>query len=76
MDYSPLESHDLMRFIMKHYVLTKDNVGALDYNEKDLVIFNNRRVMHTGTPTAEYDERFLTILFLATKCPYIPVSYN
>ena len=73
-NHHPLESHDQMRYMMKNFVLTKDNVGSLDYKEKDLVIFNNRRVMHTGSPTAEYDERILTLLFLATKCPYVPVS--
>ncbi len=69
-DMKPFESHEKMRHLMKNYVLVNDNVGNLDYKEKDLVIFNNRKVIHTSTPTEQYEEnRIMSLLFLGTKTP-------
>ena len=69
-DISPFDSHERMRHLMKNYVLVNDNVGNLDYKEKDLVIFNNRKVIHTSTPTEQYEEdRIMSLLFLGTKTP-------
>ena len=57
---------------MKNYVLSPGNVGKLYYKENDLVIFNNRKVMHTSSPTQEYEEdRLFTLLFLGTKAPFL-----
>ena len=65
---SPAYTQEKIRYIMKNYVLTPGNVGKLHYKEKDLVIFNNRKVIHTSSPTQEYlDERYFTLLFLGTK---------
>mgnify|MGYP001317246073 CR=1 FL=1 len=68
----PYYSQDHMRYIMRNYILTPQNVGELHYKKGDLVIFNNRRVMHTSSPMAEYnDERFFSLLFLGTKTPFL-----
>lgn len=69
-DFSCIESHERMRYLMKNHVLTDNNVGALHYNKKDLVIFNNRKVIHTSTPTNQYkDDRIMSLLFLGTNEP-------
>ena len=47
---TPSESQEKMRYIMKNFILTKNNVGTLSYRKNDFVIFNNRRVIHTSTP--------------------------
>tara|TARA_A100001015_G_scaffold293144_1_gene369365 strand:- start:790 stop:1701 length:912 start_codon:yes stop_codon:yes gene_type:complete len=74
---NPAYSQEKMRYVMKNYVLSLNNVGTLKYREKDLVIFNNRKVMHTSSPTQEYeDERFFTLLFLGTTSPFLNSSIN
>ena len=69
---SPPYAQEKTRFIMKNYVLTPGNVGTIKYRDNDLVIFNNRKVMHTSSPTDEYNEyRYFTLLFLGTKSPFL-----
>ena len=59
-----------IRYLMHNHVLREGNVGKLHYKENDLVIFNNRKVMHTSSPLEEYKEdRIFSLLFLATKTP-------
>tara|TARA_B100000424_G_C22945412_1_gene503204 strand:- start:6932 stop:7846 length:915 start_codon:yes stop_codon:yes gene_type:complete len=68
---SPSYSQEKIRYVMKNYVLSLNNIGTIKYREKDLVIFNNRKVMHTSSPTQEYDEeRYFSLLFLGTKSPF------
>ncbi len=67
---TPSESQEKMRYIMKNFILAKNNVGTLSYRKNDFVIFNNRKVIHTSTPTEEYSkDRILSILFLGTDEP-------
>ena len=74
---SPAYTQEKIRYIMKNYVLTPGNVGKLHYKENDLVIFNNRKVIHTSSPTQEYlDERYFTLLFLGTKTPFLNSSMS
>ena len=74
---SPAYSQEKIRFIMKNYVLSPGNVGTLHYRDRDLVIFNNRKVMHTSSPTQEYDDdRFFTLLFLGTTSPFLNSSMS
>lgn len=69
---SPAYTQEKIRYIMKNYVLSPGNIGKLYYKENDLVIFNNRKVMHTSSPTQEYEEdRLFTLLFLGTKAPFL-----
>ena len=69
---SPPYAQEKTRFIMKNYVLTPGNVGTIKYRDNDLVIINNRKVMHTSSPTDEYNEyRYFTLLFLGTKSPFL-----
>lgn len=69
------KSQEIVRYIMHNYVLKTNNVGTLQYREKDLVIFNNRKVIHTSSPTAEYNEdRLFSLLFLGTDLPILSPS--
>ncbi len=69
-EFSCVESHERMRYLMKNHILTDNNIGSLQYKKNDLVIFNNRKVIHTSTPTKQYKEdRIMTLLFLGTNEP-------
>ena len=73
----PYYSQDHMRYIMRNYVLSPGNVGRVHYKKGDLLVFNNRRVMHTSSPLAEYnDERFFSLLFLGTKTPFLSAGVS
>ena len=74
-EYTPQESQEIVRYIMNKYVVTKENVYSVDFKEDDLVIFNNRKVIHTSTPTEEYtSDRIYSLLFLGTRDKL--VEYN
>lgn len=61
------KSQEMMRNIMRKYVLVDDNIGEVIYEKGDLLIFNNRRVIHTSTPTEEIQgTRIFSLLFLDT----------
>ena len=62
---------------MRNYVLSPGNVGRVHYKKGDLLVFNNRRVMHTSSPLAEYnDERFFSLLFLGTTTPFLSAGVS
>lgn len=65
------ESNDLYRHIMKKYVLNKDNIIKHKWENNDLIIFNNRKLIHTASPTIEYQNhpRLFSICFLGTNEP-------
>lgn len=66
--YSPKHSQEIIRYIMNKYIIVQNNVGHVNYKKNDLLIFNNRKVIHSSTPTEEYsDNRLFTLLFLATE---------
>ena len=66
--YTPDESHRLMREILNKCVFTEDNVEILKYEKNDLVLFNNRKVIHSSTPTYHIKgNRFMSLLFLDTN---------
>ncbi len=74
---SPAYTQEKIRYIMKNYVLSPGNVGKLHYKENDLVIFNNRKVIHTSSPTQEYNEqRLFSLLFLGTNAPFLNSSMS
>lgn len=75
---NPPYAQEKTRFIMKNYVLSPPgNVGTIKYRDNDLVIFNNRKVMHTSSPTEEYDEcRYFALLFLGTTSPFLDSSLS
>ena len=67
---TPAYTQEKIRYLMHNHVLREGNVGKLHYKENDLVIFNNRKVMHTSSPLEEYKEDCIfSLLFLATKTP-------
>ena len=74
------QSKNIMNKIMSNYILTESNTAEIIYEQYDLVMFNNRRVIHTGTPTREIEgSRIISMLLLDSKEPYvsnIPLSLS
>lgn len=70
-DLSFDESNDLFRYIMR-IILNKRNVIEYKWQQNDLIIFNNRKLIYTLSPTVEYDIRkkiLYTIVMLGTNEP-------
>ena len=66
----PKQSRELMHRIMDKYVLHPTNVDQIRYDKNDLVLFNNRKVIHSSSPTEEVvGNRLLSLLFLNTRQP-------
>lgn len=67
------DSFDLYRELMSKYIINKDNIIDIKWENNDLLIFNNRKLIHTSTPTLEYkdNERLYYSCFLGTKSPII-----
>ena len=67
------DSFDLYREIMNKYVFTQQNVVDIKWDNNDLLIFNNRKLVHTSTPTIEYknEERLYYSCFVGTSEPII-----
>lgn len=67
------DSFDLYREIMSKYVFTQQNVVDIKWDNDDLLIFNNRKLVHTSTPTIEYknEERLYYSCFVGTSEPII-----
>ena len=63
------ESFDLYREIMTKYVITRDNIIDVKWEKNDLLIFNNRKLVHTSTPTIEYknNDRLYYSCFVGTS---------
>ena len=58
-----------MHRIMDNYVLAENN-DQIRYEKNDLVLFNNRKVIHSSSPTEEVvGNRLLSLLFLNTRQP-------
>lgn len=68
------DSFDLYREIMSKNVITKDNIVDIKWENNDLLIFNNRKLIHSSTPTLEYKdmERLYYSCFVGTKSPIVP----
>lgn len=67
------DSFDLYREIMSKYILHKDNIVKIDWEMNDLLIFNNRRLIHSSSPSVVYEnyERLYYSVFLGTDAPII-----
>jgi taurine dioxygenase len=65
------DSLDLYRELMAKYILPKDNIVRVKWEKKDLLIFNNRKLIHSSSPTLEYkgQERLYYSCFLGTSSP-------
>jgi alpha-ketoglutarate-dependent taurine dioxygenase len=64
----PVKSQEILRNIMRKYVILDKNTGEVKYDKGDLLMFNNRRVIHTSTPTEEIcGTRIFSLLFLDSK---------
>lgn len=80
LDYD--DSLELYRHIMKNNVFDNKNIFQHNWDNNDLVIWNNRKLIHTSIPTIEYNnkhnkrDRMFIQCFLATKSPLLPSSLN
>lgn len=68
------DSFDLYREIMSKNVAIKDNIVDIKWENNDILIFNNRKLIHSSTPTLEYNnmDRLYYSCFLGTKSLIIP----
>ena len=66
--HSEEQSWDLVDHIFNKYINTPDNVVSIKWASNDLVIFNNRLLLHTPTPTEVYNsqDRQFKVIFLNT----------
>lgn len=65
------DSNTLFRHIMKKYIIRNDNIITHHWDDYDLCIFNNRKLMHTSSPKAVYSnkDRIYLQCRLSTKSP-------
>jgi taurine dioxygenase len=67
------DSFDLYRELMCKYILNKENIVKIKWEMNDLLIFNNRKLIHSSSPSIEYEnyERLYYSCFLGTDAPII-----
>ena len=55
------------------YILNKDNIVKIKWEMNDMLIFNNRKLIHSSSPSIEYEnyERLYYSCFLGTDAPII-----
>lgn len=73
------EGYDLYRHIMKKYVMQNNNIISHHWEDYDLCIFNNRKLVHSSSPKASYkNSRIFLQCRLATNEPinYINDYYD
>tara|TARA_B000000477_G_scaffold124567_1_gene132715 strand:- start:3564 stop:4790 length:1227 start_codon:yes stop_codon:yes gene_type:complete len=72
------DSNDLYRHIMHKYVLKEKNFIVHKWENNDLCIFNNRKLLHTSSPVVEYEnkDRIFLQCFLGTNESILAVKYN
>lgn len=73
------EGYDLYRHIMKKYVMQNNNIISHHWEDYDLCIFNNRKLVHSSSPKATYkNSRVFLQCRLATNQPinYINDYYD
>jgi len=70
------DSIELYRYILKNYILSKDNIINHVWQKNDLIIWNNRKLLHTASPSIVYknENRLSLVLFLGTDEPIIPAN--
>jgi alpha-ketoglutarate-dependent taurine dioxygenase len=67
------DSFDLYRELMGKYILNKENIVKIKWEMNDLLIFNNRKLIHSSSPSIEYEnyEKLYYSCFLGTDAPII-----
>lgn len=62
------QSWDILDYLFIKYINTPDNIISIKWDVNDLVIFNNRLLLHTSTPTEIYNhqDRLFKVIFLNT----------
>jgi alpha-ketoglutarate-dependent taurine dioxygenase len=68
-------SWDLLDYIFSKYIMNGDMI-EIKWEINDLVIFNNRKLIHATTPTEIYKNEYRSFktIFLETKIPIIQVN--
>lgn len=63
---------------MHKYVLKEKNFIVHKWENNDLCIFNNRKLLHTSSPVVEYEnkDRIFLQCFLGTNESILAVKYN
>jgi len=67
------DSFDLYRELMSKYIVNKENIVKIKWEMNDMLIFNNRKLIHSSAPSIEYEnyERLYYSCFLGTDAPII-----
>jgi alpha-ketoglutarate-dependent taurine dioxygenase len=67
------DSFDLYRELMGKYILNKENIVKIKWEMNDMLLFNNRKLIHSSSPSIEYEnyERLYYSCFLGTDAPII-----
>lgn len=67
-NYDEEISWDIMDYIFTKYINTLDNIVSIKWENNDLVIFNNRLLLHSNTPAKIYidQNRKFKVIFLNT----------
>lgn len=67
------DSFDLYRELMSKYIINKENIVKIKWEMNDMLIFNNRKLIHSSSPSIEYEnyERLYYSCFLGTDAPII-----
>jgi alpha-ketoglutarate-dependent taurine dioxygenase len=70
------ESFDLYRELMFKHITKADNLVNINWEKNDLLIYNNRKTIHSNTPDVEYQDYNLLYYkcFLGTYTPLLRVS--
>jgi alpha-ketoglutarate-dependent taurine dioxygenase len=66
-------SESIQQVRKQGYILNKENIVKINWEMNDLLIFNNRKLIHSSSPSIEYEnyERLYYSCFLGTDAPII-----
>lgn len=66
--YDKFQSYNLYRKILAN-IIEPNNIIILEWENNDLLIFNNRKLLHTASPTKMYEgkDRLFTLCLLGTN---------
>lgn len=70
------DSFDLYRELMYKYITKSDNIVNINWETNDLMIYNNRKIIHSNTPDVEYQDHNLLYYkcFMGTYTPLLRVA--
>ena len=75
--FTPDKSQEIMREILNSCVFVENNTERVNYEKNDLLIFNNRKVIHSTTPKEEIEGTIIySLLFLDTQEKFTYSIFN